>query len=74
MTYRKVIKCDVFNFQIACQEVQLSIFVQLIQILFEYMHPIVSGKCLSNKNVKNGLLKSIKGEFKMLDSPLPVGI
>lgn len=55
-------------------EVQLSVFVQLIQILYGYMHPIVSGKCLSNKNVKNGLLKSIKNEFKMSDSPLPVGI
>jgi len=48
-------------------EVQLSVFVQLIQILYGYIHPIVSGKCLSNKNVKNG-------QFKMSDSPLPVGI
>jgi hypothetical protein len=55
-------------------EVQLSVFVQLIQILSEYMHPIVSGKWLSNKNVKNGHLKSIKGEFKMSEFPLPVGI
>jgi hypothetical protein len=45
-----------------------------MQILFEYMHPIVSGKCLSNKNAKNGHLKSKKGEFIMSDSPLPVGI
>jgi hypothetical protein len=33
-------------------EVQLSVFVKLIQILFEYMHPIVSGKCLSKKMLK----------------------
>ena len=50
---------------------QLSVFVQLIQILSEYMHPIVSGKYLSNKNVENGFLKSIRDENKMLDSPSP---
>ncbi len=38
------------------------------------MHPAVSGKFVSNRNVKNGQLKSIKGESKMSDSPPPVGI
>jgi len=45
-------------------EVQLSVFVQLIQIVYKYMHPIVPGKCLSNKNVKNGHLKPIKGSIQ----------
>ena len=45
-------------------DVQLSVFVKLIQIVYGYMHPIVSGKCLPNKNVKNGQLKSIKGSIQ----------
>ena len=45
-------------------EVQLSVFHQLLQILYGYMNPIVSGKCLSNKNAKNCHLKSINGWFQ----------
>ena len=56
---------------LSCQKSNYQFFVRLIQILSEYMHPLVSGKCLSNKNVKNGHLKSIKGRIQNVGVPPP---
>ena len=54
-------------------EIQLSIFVQLIQILFEYMHPTVLANFLSNRNVKNGHLKSVRVNSKFRIHPFRLG-
>ena len=53
---------------------QLLISSQILQIFFEYMHPIVSWEILSNKNVKNGYFKSIESEFNVSDLSFRIGI
>ena len=42
-------------------EVQLSIFIRFMQILFGYMNPIVSGNRVSNRNPKNWNIENEKG-------------
>ena len=46
-------------------EVQLSIFIRLIQIVFEYMHPIVSGNYVSNRNRKKWRIDIAKGQIQV---------
>ncbi len=55
-------------------EVQLSVYIQLLQIQYGYTHPIVSGDRVSNRNQKNGVLINKNGKFRLPDSPLSVGI
>ncbi len=46
-------------------EVQLSDFIRLMQILFEYMHPILSGNQVSNP-------KSKKWSFEYQNSKIQI--
>ena len=53
---------------------QLSFFAQIMQILFEYTNPIVSGNQVSNRNQKNGVLSTKNGKFRLPDFLIFVGI
>jgi hypothetical protein len=55
-------------------ESQLSVFIHFMQIDFKYMHPILSGNQVSNRNKKNGVLSTKNVKFRLPDSPLFVGI
>jgi len=55
-------------------EVQLSAFVQSLQVQFEYMHPIVSRNKVSNRNQKNGALSYKKGKFRFSELSLSFGV
>ena len=55
-------------------EVQLSVFIYFFQIQSEYINHTVSGNPMSNRNQKNGVLKTKNGKIKSPNRLLFIGI
>jgi len=52
-------------------EAQLSVFIQILQIRSGYMDHIVMGNPVSNRNLKNEILKIEKGQIQAAGFSFP---